>query len=282
MTDDSYVASIEAWRRRMDERLREPYGWLAVGGLFWLRPGTNRVGSDPEAEVRLPAHASSPSLGVIDVDGPRAMLHATGADPVQVEGSPVVDIELLPDVDPSPTFVNVGEVRLVLIRRGDRLGVRMWDPRRPERTSFPGRQWYPVDPAWRLAASFHPHTPPVSVRVPSILGEVNVEPSVGRVSFQIAGETYALEALPEESGELFLIFADPTNRDVTYPSGRFLYTDPPEAGQVVVDFNRAYSPPCAYTIYATCPLPPAENRLPVPVPAGEIYPRSPVPHSEAR
>jgi hypothetical protein len=102
------------------------------------------------------------------------------------------------------------------------------------------------------------------------------------VSFLIAGGTYALEALPEETGELFLIFADPTNRDVTYPSGRFLYTDPPEAGQVIVDFNRAYNPPCAFTTYATCPLPPAENRLSVPVSAGETFPRSPAPHGEAR
>jgi uncharacterized protein (DUF1684 family) len=163
----------------------------------------------------------------------------------------------------------------VLIRRGDRLGVRLWDARRPERTSFPGRRWYPVDPAWRLAASFDAHTPPVSLRVPSVLGETHVEHSIGRVSFLIAGEAHALEALPEETGELFLIFADPTNRDVTYPSGRFLYTDPPEAGQVIVDFNRAYNPPCAFTSYAICPLPPAENRLSVPVAAGEIYPRSP-------
>jgi len=167
--------------------------------------------------------------------------------------------------------VDLGELRLALIRRGGRLGIRLWDHRRPERRTFAGRKWYPIDPGWRVSATFIAHNPPLSLPVPTILGEVSLEQGVGRVVFDLSGATWSLEAIQEDVGELFLIFADPTNRETTYPSGRFLYAEVPTDGLVFLDFNRAYNPPCAFTDFATCPLPPAENHLAIPIRAGEIY-----------
>ena len=270
MTDD-YLASTEAWRQMMENNLRAPNGWLALAGLSWLHEGVNFIGTDPAADVRLPAGTASPKLGRIDVHGSEAVLHVSGNDPPVVRGTPVEGIALVPDVGDSPTYVDLGDLRLVLIRRGPHLGIRLWDNRRAERSAFPGRKWYPIDPAWRVAASFVAHDPPLALSVPNVQGEVNQEKAIGKVVFAISGMSCGLEALTEEEGELFLIFADTTNGYATYPSGRFLYAAAPSDGSVVLDFNRAYSPPCAFTPYATCPLPPMENRLAVRVEAGEMY-----------
>ena len=270
MTDD-YLASSEAWRQEIENKLRAPNGWLALAGLIWLHEGVNLIGTDPAADLRLPAGTASPILGRIEVDGSEAVLHVTGNDPTRVQGSPVDRVALVPDVGDSPTYVEIRELRFVLIRRGPRLGIRLWDNRRPERTAFPGRTWYPIDPAWRVTASFAAHDPPLALSVPNVLGEVNLEKSIGKVVFAVSGTSFSLEALTEDEGGLFLIFADPTNGDTTYPSGRFLYTAAPSDGNVVLDFNSAYSPPCAFTPYATCPLPPSENRLAIRVEAGEMY-----------
>jgi uncharacterized protein (DUF1684 family) len=267
---DSYLVSTEAWRHKMENNLRAPNGWLALAGLIWLHEGVNLVGTDPAADVHLPAGTASSNLGRIEVHGSEAVLHVTGNDPTRVQGTLVERVALVPDVGDSPTYVDLGELRLVLIRRGPRLGIRLWDNRRPERSAFPGRLWYPIDPAWRVTASFAAHDPPLALSVPNVQGEVNQERAVGKVVFAISGTSCSLEALTEDEGELFLIFADPTNGDTTYPSGRFLYTAAPSEGSVVLDFNRAYSPPCAFTPFATCPLPPSENRLAVRVEAGEM------------
>jgi hypothetical protein len=267
---DNYLVSTEAWRQEMEKNLRAPNGWLALAGLSWLHEGANLIGADPAADVRLPAGTASPNLGRIEVHGSEAVLHVTGDEPIVLLGTPVERIALVPDVDDSPTYVDHGELRLVLIRRGPRLGIRLWDKRRAERSTFPGRKWYPIDPAWRVTASFAAHDPPLALSVPNVQGEVNQEKAIGKVVFTISGTSCSLEALTEEDGELFLIFADPTNGDTTYPSGRFLYAAAPSDGGVVLDFNRAYSPPCAFTPFATCPLPPMENRLAVRVEAGEM------------
>src|SRR3990172_2343675 len=154
---DGYLASTEAWRQKMENNLRAPNGWLALAGLIWLHDGVNLIGTDPAADIRLPAGTASPILGRIEVDGSEAVLHVTGNDPTRVQGSPVDRVALVPDVGDSPTYVEIRELRFVLIRRGPRLGIRLWDNRRPERTAFPGRTWYPIDPAWRLTESFKAH-----------------------------------------------------------------------------------------------------------------------------
>jgi uncharacterized protein len=269
---ENYVASIEAWRRWMDERLRAPNSWLALAGLFWLHEGPNRIGADPAVEVVLPAGRAPALAGVIDLRDGRARLRASGSEAFQVDGVPVREIELIPDTAEAPTSIELADLRMVLIERGGRYAIRLWDNLRPERRQSTGRVWHPVNPAWKVRASYSPHDPPAPIEVPNELGEVTVEESLGKLTFDLHGQGYELEALEGDDGGLFLVFGDETNRDASYPSGRFLKTDPPGPDGVILDFNRAYSPPCAFTRFATCPLPPRGNRLAVRVEAGELRP----------
>lgn len=268
---DDYVASVAAWRRGMEERLRRPNSWLALAGLYWLHDGENRIGADPAADVPLPPGTASGDVGRIYVRGTQAFLEIGSSDPVLIQGSRFRRTELQPDVSDDPTFVDLADLRWVLLLRGGRLAIRVWDNRRPERTAFPPRTWFPIDPLWRLSGAFTRYDPPRMLSVPDVFGESREEQAVGRVEFAVEGKACALEALSANAGELFLIFSDLTNHKSTYPSGRFMYTDAPSEGRVAVDFNRAYNPPCAFTEFATCPLPPAENRLAVEIRAGETF-----------
>jgi len=174
------------------------------------------------------------------------------------------------DARGTPTVLQVGSIRFYLIARSGRLAVRIKDERSPVRLGFAGLEYYPIDPRWRLAARFLPYDEPKVVAVPTVLGRASEEKSPGEVEIALEGRSYRLQALEAEDGGLFLVFGDATNGKETYGAGRFLETEAPRPdGSVVVDFNRAYNPPCAFTPYATCPLPPARNRLSVPVRAGE-------------
>jgi uncharacterized protein (DUF1684 family) len=181
---------------------------------------------------------------------------------------------VLPE-DRSPKLAGVlvregDKVRIrVVIKRGDRLGVRVKDKQSPALAGFHGLDNYPVEPSWRVEARFEPYSPPKEVPIPNVLGQVTPSPSPGAVVFDWQGKTYRLDALGSVEEGLSLIFADQTNGKETYGAGRFLETGPPKDGKVVVDFNRAYNPPCAFTAFATCPLPPAQNRLALRVEAGE-------------
>lgn len=268
---DGYVPSMESWRRSMDERLRAPNSWLALAGLFWLHEGVHRLGTDPTGEVVLPDGAAPAEVGFIELRQGEVIFQRTSPAPVRVDGKVVDRIEWKTDVSGEANFIEIDDLRLGLLQRGARLAVRVWDNRRRERLDFPGRQWFPVDPIWRVQASFAPHPSGTRIRVPNELGEVTEEESLGRVTFSLAGKMLSLEALDGDEGGLWLIFADASNGRTTYPSGRFLKTEAPHDGRVVVDFNRAYNPPCAFTPYATCPLPPSENRLPIDIEAGERY-----------
>jgi hypothetical protein len=174
------------------------------------------------------------------------------------------------DQEGDPTLLGLGPLRLCVIERGGRLAIRTWDTDSAARRDFEGIEHWPVDSAWRLEARFAP-TPDRVLLVPDVLGTIDEEPSPGEVAFEIDGITHRLQALPGgDSGELWLVFADLTNGSETYGGGRFLYTDAPDPDRgVVVDFNRSYNPPCVFSPYATCPLPWAENRLPIRIEAGE-------------
>lgn len=262
-------AEVEAWQRQRDERLRQPDGWLSLVGLEWLPDAEEAMaGSAPESAVRFPAGAPE-EVGTFrrGADGvtfaPARGLEAT------IDGEPIAGpTPLVVDTAGEPTEVAFGSFRFHLIEREGRIGVRIKDAASPTLTGFAGMESWPIDPAWRLVGRFVP-TEGRTISVPNILGEPTTEPSPGAVELEIDGETYRIDAM-EGGGELFLVFADATNGEETYGGGRFLYSSPPDAeGRVVVDFNKAYNPPCVFTLYATCPLPPPQNRLPVPIRAGE-------------
>lgn len=263
----AHRAEVEAWRAGRYEALRRDQGWLTLSGLGWLRPGVNRVGSDPTADVVLPAGPAHAGTLTVTADG------VTASGLWRHGGEPVEDLSLVDDRDGEQTLLELGSLRLCLIERGGRLALRTWDLEAPSRRDFIGVDHWPVDPGWRLDARFEP-TPGRRLAVPDVLGTTEDQASPGDVVFEAAGATHRLQALSGgETGELWLVFGDATNGDETYGGGRFLYTPPPAAdGSVVVDFNRAYNPPCVFSPYATCPLPWPGNVLSLRVEAGERDP----------
>jgi uncharacterized protein len=257
---------VEAWREGRYAALRRDTGWLTLAGLDWLKAGENVLGSGPGADIRLrggPGVAGRVVVGPTGITATGEFLH---------DGAPADSLPLTSDADGEPTMLELGKLRFCVIERGGRLAIRTWDLDAEQRRTFAGIDHWPVDPAWRIDGRFEP-TPGRRLRVPDVLGFIEEQESPGEIEIELAGRTHRLQALRGGSnGELWLVFADATNGITTYGGGRFLYTTAPDAkGRVVVDFNRAYNPPCVFSPHATCPLPWAANRLPVPVEAGERH-----------
>jgi uncharacterized protein (DUF1684 family) len=249
----TYQTEIEACRKAREERLRAEGGWLSVAGLFWLHDGANRFGKDSGSDIVLPegpAHA-----GVFE-------LH-NGKVTVTLDGR---TRELKPDSD---DVAKVGRLSLFVIKRGDRYGIRLKDPDSEYRRNFHGIQSYPINEKYRITAKWVAE--PREIPILNIIGMTEPSPNPGYAVFHLDGKELRLYPIIEEPGakELFYIFRDLTTGKETYPAGRFFYSDMPKDGKVVLDFNKAYNPPCAFTPYATCPLPPKENHLPVRIEAGE-------------
>ncbi len=254
----SYEAEILAWRQLVEQRLRSDNSWLTLTGLYWLHDGENSVGSDLSADVLLPASAP-PSLGVIEFADGSAIFHPTGQSETEL---------LRDDTDPQgPTRIEVGSVSFTVIKRGDQYGVRVRDRDNPARTTFAGRVWYPVDARYRVSAAFTPHPAARTIPIMNVVGIETPMDNPGYVEFTLDGHSARLEAFTaDDSGELWFVFRDGSPE--SYYGGRFLYA-PVQDGTALLDFNRAYNPPCAFTPYATCPIPPKENVLPFPIEAGE-------------
>jgi uncharacterized protein (DUF1684 family) len=239
-------------------------------GLFWLDEGSNRFGADPANEIVLPAGAAPAFAGSFVLQDGAATLHPADGAGVTVNGEPAGATRLRSDMDGRPDRVAIGTLTAHIIRRGERLGVRVRDQASPRRAAFAGRQWFPVDEAYCVDATFTPHSAPAIIPIQTILDTIEERESPGSLSFVLQGAEYRLDALVE-GDQLFVIFRDATSGQSTYPAGRYLKAAMPQDGHVTLDFNRAYSPPCAFTEFATCPLPPPQNRLPLRVEAGEIY-----------
>lgn len=260
---------VEAWRQERDAGLRKEDGWLSLAGLFWLDEGENRFGSDPAARVVLPAGKVPATAGTLVRKGETVTLRAAPGAKVTHDGKPVTEMTLGTDAEGKPVVVELGPVSFFVIQRGDRVGVRVRDKENPALASFQGMDHFPIDHSWRVEARFEPYRPAKSIPIPNVLGQVTDTPSPGAVVFERDGRSYRLDAIEGGEDSLFLIFADQTSGKETYGAGRFLDTEAPKDGRVVLDFNKAYNPPCALTPYATCPLPPPQNRLALRVEAGE-------------
>ncbi len=272
MTSAEYENSILQWRDEVDASLRRENGWLALSGLFWLKRGFNTFGSSRDCDVHLPKRAPR-LLGALEFDGSQVTLHVDIGQSVEVNGQPLQTIAVLkPDSDEPPSFVTFEDMRMVIIRRGDRFGVRIWDNQTSQRRDFPPRAWFPIDGKFHVAAVYTPYPVPMKVRLPNVFGEMEADYMQGYVSFKLEGKSHRLEATELEDGRLYIQFKDLTNGRDTYPNGRYHYTEAVrEDGQVFLDFNKAYSPPCAFTAYATCTFAPKDNHLNVAIEAGELY-----------
>jgi uncharacterized protein (DUF1684 family) len=269
---EAHRAEIEAWRAKRIASLKREDGWLTLVGLFWLKEGENRFGSDPKTDrIVFPDGTAPKAIGSLDLSAGTVTLRAKPEAGLTSGGRPATAMKLRTDADGEPTVLEAGRIRFYIIRRGSRLGVRVKDSKNPALLAFDAIEVFPVSLEWRLEARFETYDPPKIIPVPNILGTVENEKSPGAVVFTLGGKEYRLDAVKEAgTDDLFLIFGDQTNGRETYGGGRFLYAAPPgPEKRVVVDFNKAYNPPCVFTPYATCPLPPRQNRLPIRVEAGE-------------
>lgn len=267
----SHESEIRAWQTRRTTNLKKEDGWLSLVGLFWLQDGANRLGSDRTGNrLILPAKAPA-DAGTLTLKEGRVTLEARA--PMTIDAKPVTGpVELLDDAnEKGPTIVQLGTMRFQIIKRGQRYGVRVKDPEAETRTHFQGLEYFPIDPKWRVEARFEPYNPVKKIPITDVTGMTSENDSPGALVFTIDGQEYRIDPILEEgSDQLFLIFKDATSRDTTYQAGRYLYTARPGPdGKVIVDFNKAYNPPCAFTDFATCPLPPKQNNLPIRIEAGE-------------
>jgi len=267
--DDAHQSEVEAWRAERLEGLTRDDGWLSLTGLHWLKEGRSKLGSGADNEVRLPA-AVPAFFATVELSAGELRLQLAEGVAATFDGKARQQSILAPDSTGSPTVVEYGSVLFYAIERGERIGLRVKDRAHPALTDFQGLDYFPIDAAWRVLAGFEAYDPPKPVPVPNVLGAVGEQLSPGAVVFEHDGQTYRLDALSGGDDELFLIFGDSTNGEGTYGGGRFLYVPLADAeGRITVDFNLAYNPPCAFTPFATCPLPPLQNKLKVAIAAGE-------------
>jgi uncharacterized protein (DUF1684 family) len=250
MTPEEEVVS---WKEKRRTNLLKEDGWLTLVGLTWLNPGDN--------EVKLPAHP--PVVAHFSLQNGKVTLTAP------VQGAPQV---LRDDTDPAgPQNVRMGTFRFNVIKRNDRYALRMKDSEAEARSHFKGLEYFPFDPKWRIEGHFEPYNPPHKIAITNVLGMTSDEIAPGAITFDVAGKPVRIEPILEQGEtDYFIIFKDGTSGKETYGAARYLYATPPGPdGRIVVDFNKAYNPPCAFTPYATCPLPPPGNRLPFRIEAGE-------------
>lgn len=269
--DQAYQAEILKWRQKRVEELTGDGGWLSLAGLFWLKQGQNRFGSAPSNEIVLPRNRAPRLAGSLWLSRGIVRLRARPDAGVTHNGTRATDLVLESDTDGKQTVLKLGSLSFYVIKRGTRLGVRVKDSQNPNRSSFAGLDWFAVNPAWKLEAKYEAHVPPKMISIVNVLGMVEEMPSPGTLVFDVDGKTYRLDPVLEKGEkQWFIIFADKTSGKETYGAGRYLYAGPPGAdGKVILDFNKSYNPPCAFTKFATCPLPPRQNRLPFRVEAGE-------------
>ena len=267
-----YYNEIEAWRSARIARLTSESGWTTLVGLHWLQPGVNQVGSATTNTMVVTASAPA-HLGTITVDGSGITLQPDPAAQLSIDGKPVIaPVRLLADSDEGgPTIFRTGTLSYQVIKRSDRFGIRIKDSESEARKHFPGIEHYPVNPRWIVDARFDPFPEPRKIAIPNVLGTTTMEAAPGVLRFKFDGKAYELTPILEQGEtDFFIIFRDLTSGHATYPAGRFLYAKPPGPDGIVrIDFNRSYNPPCAFTPFATCPLPPLQNRLPFAVEGGE-------------
>ena len=271
--DSAYRAGVEKWRQDYEASLKADGGWLSICGLFWLNDGDNRFGSDPLNSIVLPAASAPPDAGTFELRAGKVIVHVKPGVAATLEGKPVETSEMPPDSAPDSKKVQLvlGDITLQVHASGGRFAIRVRDKKCRLRREFTGLRWFAVDESYRVTARFTPYDPPKNVELQNLAGDTVKLTSPGYVEFSLHGAAFRLEAFLDDphKANLFLVFRDLTSSAETYPAARFLDTDAPVDGSVVLDFNKSYNPPCAYNPYTTCPVPPIANRLRTRIEAGE-------------
>lgn len=268
-SDDAYRKAIEEWHQKRIERLTSNDGYLTFVGLFPLEEGTNRFGSAENNQIVFPAKAPK-RAGTIYLKNGKLEIAAMPGVEIRCDGKPVDKIPVVSDAEGPPSQFEMGSLRFHVIERAGELYLRVRDSDNAIRKSFHGIERFPVDPKWRIEARFEPYDPPKPLKVPNVLGYEFDTQCPGAIVFELDGQTCRLEPMATEGDEFFIVFRDETSGLETYGGGRFLYAHvPDDSGKMVLDFNKSYNPPCAFTPFATCPLPHKANILEVRIEAGE-------------
>jgi hypothetical protein len=272
----AHRADVEAWRAWRHGELVKPDGWLSLSGLYWLTPGTYRLGAAPDSDLVYAREGVPAWLGTLEVT-PTSVDFAPAPDVGIVVGDGTaaarVFDEAWREAGIEPPIMSWGDLQWYVIVREDHFALRLKDAASPRVVEFEGMDYFELAPEWRFDATFEVYDPPKTITIPNVFGTLGDEESPGAVVFERDGETYRLDMWrdSDDPDNFFTAFGDLTNAGLTYGAGRFLWVDAPDAwGRTVVDFNRSYNPPCAFSAFATCPLPPAQNRLSLPVEAGEM------------
>lgn len=274
--DAAYRASVEKWRADYEADLRSDHGWLIVAGLFWLHDGENKFGSDPLNDIVLPAPAPA-DAGSFDLHEGKVVVRVNLGTGFTLGGKPVETAELKAD-SPTDRLV-LGDLTLYIHASGNRRVVRLLDKNSAIRSDFTGLHWFPINASYRVTARFVTYDPPRKIQMQNLAGDSLEIPLAGTAVFTLHGQELRLDAYDDAPGKLEFVFRDLTSGKETYAAARFLDTDAPkpatnatarDGGEIVLDFNESYNPPCAYNPYTTCPLPPPQNRLRLRIEAGEM------------
>ncbi|MDD1444096.1 DUF1684 domain-containing protein [Dolichospermum sp. ST_sed3] len=268
--DPNYVKEINEWDAKRVNRLKSDDGWLNLVGRFWLKQGESTFGSAKDNDIvvessKLPEHIGSFFFA-------DTVVTFKAKDDVEVlhNGKPVKEIVLIDDQKKDITVLQIGSIKFNLIVRDTLYGIRFRDLNSELAKNFKGVERFPIDESWKIKAKFEVYNPVKEIDVPNVLGQISKEKCPGAVVFERDGKTHRIDAVDEGGDRLFLIIADQTSGEETYGGGRFMYVNKPDsAGTILLDFNKAYNPPCVFTKYATCPMPPPQNYLKLRIDAGE-------------
>ena len=264
---NNYINDVQAWREKVETDLKSDSSWLTLAGLFWLKEGINTIGSDAGNDIKLPI-STAEKVGTIEFkNGVLTLSLNVGVNAVS-DGKPITKLVINSDEKGKPTVIQIGDVNFTVIKRENRFGVRVKDKNNPARKNFTGLRWFAIGTSFKINARFEAYDEPKEIEIPNVLGGTFTMKSPGLLRFKLNGKEYSLVPV-EEGDQLFTIFSDLTSRKTTYQAGRFLYATKPKNGEVFLDFNKAHNPPCAFTEFATCPLPPPQNRLKTEIRAGE-------------
>jgi uncharacterized protein len=272
MPSDPYLATVTKFRQDREAQLKSDAGWLTIAGLWFLTEPEATFGSDPLNDIVFPPSAP-PRAGTFELRNGRVTVKAAEGVTFQLNGESVTTREMKSDTPGPADRLSLGrDLQFWVHNSGQRLSIRLRDQNSALRKSFAGLSWFPIDPAYRVEATYAPYEKPKIVKVASLVGDIDETPIPGIVTFTLNGQEYRLEPFSEPDDEQFwFVFRDLTSQKDTYPAARFLYAPAPVNGKMILDFNMAENPPCAYNPYSTCPLPTEQNRLRTRIEAGERY-----------
>ena len=270
--DPAYVKDVQDWRSRAEASLRKDNGWLTLAGRYVMKPGPNTFGTGENNDIVFPGGLGPARIGTVTVEPRRVEVQLEPGLTMEKDGIPMTD-KVMDTTEGTRDWVSLGRASFYVIEHQGRYVLRLADKESAVRKHFGGRVWYPVNEEYRVPARFVPYDPPHRMPIVNVIDEVSDEVSPGYVEFALRGKTYRLDAVGDDDG-LFFVFRDATAGKTTYKPGRFLYVDrKPAPGETfMLDLNRAYNPPCAFSEFTTCPLPPKQNILGTRIEAGEKYP----------